>query len=178
MKRVVFQLVILMVAASLCVGAFFFVQRVLQIPFRSANDALHKKGTALTLDFLIPAGTHIDEKITIGQVVNIRVTQKSGPCEAVVRALSDLIPSGYAWLGNILLFFFWSFCVLTLLRIFTFMGYGRALRTSLFLGGVIYYFMPDLSPYSWDDILFVVCSLLVIFLRFYWIRRKKSVFKD
>ena len=79
MKRVVFQLIILMVAAALCIGAFFFVQRVLQIPFGSANDALHKKGTALTLDFLIPAGTHIDENITIGQVIKIRMTQKSSP---------------------------------------------------------------------------------------------------
>lgn len=178
MKRVVFQLVILMVVASLCIGAFFFVQRILQIPFRSANDTLHEKGTALTLDFLIPAGTHIDEKITIGQVINIRLTQKSSPYEAVVRALSDLIPARYAWLGNILLFFFWSFCALILLRIFTFMGYGRALRTSFLLGGVAYYFMPDFSPYSWDDILFVVCPLLVIFLRFYWVRRKKNVIKD
>jgi len=177
MKRVVSQLVILMVAASLCIGVFLFVQRIFQIPFRSANDTLHKKGTPLILDFLIPAGTHIDEKITIGQVIKIRMTQKSSPYEAAVRALSDLIPPRYVWLGNVLLFFFWSFCVLTLLRIFTFMGYGRALRTSLLLGGVIYYFMPDFLPYSRDDILFVVCPLLVIFLT-YWVRRKKNVVKD
>jgi hypothetical protein len=175
MKRVVFQLVILMVAASLCIGAFFFVQRILQIPFRSANDTLHKKGTALTLDFLIPAGTHIDEKITIGQVVKIRISQNTSPYEAVVRALSDLIPPPYAWLGNVLLFFFWSFCVLTLLRIFTFMGYGRALRTSLLLGGVTYYFMPDFSPYGWEDFLIVGCPLLLIISRSYLIRRKKRV---
>ena len=175
MKRVVFQLIILMVVVSLCIGAFFFVQRVLQIPFRSANDALHKKGTALTLDFLIPAGTHIDENITIGQVVKIRMTQNTSPYEAAVRALSDLISPRYVWLGNVLLFFFWSFCVLTLLRIFTFMGYGRALRTSLLLGGVTYYFMPDFSPYGWEDFLFVGCPLLLILSRSYLIRRKKRV---
>ena len=177
MKRVVFQLVILMVVASLCIGAFFFVQRILQIPFRTANDALHQKGTALTLDFLIPAGTHIDENITIGQVVKIRMTQNTRPYEAAVRALSELIPPRYVWLGNVLLFFFWSFCVLTLLRIFTFMGYGRALRTSLLLGGVTYYFMPDFSPYDWEDFLFVGCPLLLILSRSYLIRRKKRVFK-
>ena len=176
MKRVVFQLVILMVVASLCIGAFFFLQRILQIPFRSANDALHKKGTVLTLDFLIPAGTHIDENITIGQVVKIRMNQNISPYEAAVRALSDLIPPRYAWMGNILLFFFWSFCVLTLLRIFTFMGYGRVLRTSLLLGGVTYYFMPDFSPYGWEDLLFVGCPLLLILSRSYLIRRKKRVF--
>ena len=177
MKRVVFQLVILMVVASLCIGAFFFVQRILQIPFRTANDALHQKGTALTLDFLIPAGTYIDENITIGQVVKIRMTQNTSPYEAAVRALSDLIPPRYVWLGNVLLFFFWSFCVLTLLRIFTFMGYGRVLRTSLLLGGVTYYFMPDFSPYAWEDSLFVGCPLLLILSRSYLIRRKKRVVK-
>jgi len=40
MKRVVFHLIILMVVASLCIGAFFFVQRIFQIPFRSANACL------------------------------------------------------------------------------------------------------------------------------------------
>jgi len=175
MKRVVFQLVILMVAASLCIGAFLFVQRILQIPFRSANDTLHKKGTALTLDFLIPEGTHIDENITIGQVVKIRMTQNTRPYEAAVRTLSDLIPPRYTWLSNVFLFFFWSFCVLTLLRIFTFMGYGRAVRTSLLLGGVTYYFMPDLSPYGREDFLFVGCPLLLILSRSYLIRRKKRM---
>ena len=177
MKKFVFQLVILMVVVSLCIGAFFFVQRILQIPFRSANDALHKKGTALTLDFLIPAGTHIDENITIGQVVKIRMTQSTSPFEVAVRELSDLIPPRYVWLGNVLLFFFWTFCVLTLLRIFTFMGYGRALRTSLLLGGVTYYFMPDFSAYGWEDLLFVGCPLLLILSRSYLIRRKKRVVK-
>ncbi len=178
MKRVIFQLIILWVAVSVCGGVFFFGQKMLQIPFRSANDALHQKGTALTLDFLIPAGTHIDEKITIGQVIKIRMTQKSSPYDQVIRALSDLMPPGYVRLGNLLLFFFWSFCVLTLLRIFTFMGYGRVLRTSLLLGGIIYYFMPDFSPNIWDDILFVVCPLSVIFVRWYWVRRKKKVIQD
>ena len=87
MKRVVFQLIILMVVVFLCIGTFFFVQRILQIPFRSANDTLHKKGTALTLDFLIPAGAHIDENITIGQVVKIRMTQNTSPYEAAVRCI-------------------------------------------------------------------------------------------
>jgi len=176
-KRISFQLAILMVIASLSVGGVFFLQRVLQIPFRSANDALHGNGAALTLDFLIPAGTHIDDKIAIGQVVKIRLTQKSSPFGAVLHTLSDLIPAKYAWLGNILLFFFWSFCVLTLLRIFTFMGYGRALRTSLLVGGITYYFMPDFSPYVWDDVIFVVCPLLLIFVRSFWLRRKKRIFK-
>ncbi len=172
-KKIVFQLVLLVVVAALCLGGFFFVQRILHIPFRSANDALHEKDAALTLDFLIPAGTHIDKKITIGEVLKIRLTEKSSPFEAAVRTLSKQIPTSYIWLGNLLLFFFWTFCALTLLRIFTFMGYGRALRTSLLLGGCAYYFMPDFSPYSRVDVLFVACPLLLILSRFFWIRRKK-----
>ena len=149
----------------------------MEIPFRTANDALHEKDAALTLDFLIPAGTHIDKKITIGEVLKIRLEGKRSPFEAAARALSDRIPPSYIWLGNLFLFFFWSFCILTLLRLFTFMGYGRVLRTSLLLGGVTYYFMPDFSPDGWEDTLFVLCPLLVILFRSYLIRRKKRIFK-
>ena len=173
-KRIVLQLVLLVVIAALCSGGFFFAKRILQIPFRSANDALHEQDAAPTLDFLIPAGTHIDKKITIGEVLRIRLTEKSSPFERAVRALSGQIPASYIWLGNLLLFFFWTFCALTLLRIFTFMGYGRALRTSLLLGGCTYYFMPDFSPYSREDVLFVAFPLLLILFRFFWIRRKKN----
>jgi len=174
-QSIALQLIIWVVVAALCLGVFFFVQRILEIPFRSANDALHEKGAALTLDFLIPAGTHIDKKITIGEVLKIRLAKKSSPMEAAVHALSKQIPASYIWLGNLLLFFFWTFCALTLLRIFTFMGYGRALRTSLLLGGGIYYFMPDFSPYAREDFLFVACPLLLILLRYFWIRRKKRI---
>lgn len=178
MQRVVFQLLILMVTVTLCVGAYFFVQRILQIPFRSANDALHEKDSALTLDFLIPGGIHIDKKITIEEVLKIRWAGKRSPFEAAVRALSDRIPPSYIWLGNLFLFFFWAFCILTLLRVFTFMGYGRVLRASLLLGGMTYYFMPDFSPNIWEDYLFVACPLLLILSRSFMIRRKKRIFKD
>lgn len=175
-KRIVLQLVLLVVIAALCSGGFFFAKRILQIPFRSANDALHEKDAALNLDFLIPAGTYIDKKITIGEMLKIRLEKKSSPFEAVARALSEQIPAPYIWLGNLLIFFFWSFCALILLRIFTFMGYGRAFRTSLFLGGCTYYFMPDFSPYSREDVLFVTCPFLLILFRSFWIRRKKGRF--
>jgi len=177
MRKLVLQLVLLLCAAVLVFGGVQGWQAVMKIPFRSANDALHEKDAALNLDFLIPAGTHIDKKITIGEVLRIRLTEKSSPFEAAVRALSRQIPASYIWLGNLLLFFFWTFCALTLLRIFTFMGYGRALRTSLFLGGCTYYFMPDFSPYSREDVLFVVCPLLLILFRSFWIRRKKGRIK-
>jgi hypothetical protein len=176
MRKIILHLVLLISASALICGVFFGWQAAMKIPFRAANDALHEKDAVLTMDFLIPAGTHIDKKITIGEVLEIRLAKKSSPMEAAVHALSKQIPASYIWLGNLLLFFFWTFCALTLLRIFTFMGYGRALRTSLLLGGGTYYFMPDFSPYLWEDFLFVACPLLLIFLRYFWIRRKKRIF--
>jgi len=173
MRRIMLQLVLLLSAAVLIYSAFWGWQRAMKIPFRAANDALHEKDAALTLDFLIPAGTHIDPKITIGEVLKIRLAKKSSPFEAAVRALSEQIPPSYIWLGNLFLFFFWTFCILTLLRLFTFMGYGRALRSALLLGGVTYYFMPDFSPYMWEDLIFIFCPLLIILLRSLWARRKK-----
>jgi len=62
---------------------------------------------------------------------------------------------------------------MTFFRVFTFMGYGRALRGSLLLGGVTYYFMPDFSPGRSDDIAFIGLSLLIILLPKYILRWKK-----
>ncbi len=177
MRKSILQLFLLIVAALMVFAAMQGWKAVMKIPFRSANDALHEKNAALTLDFLIPAGTHLDKKITIGEVINIRLSQKSSPFEAAARALSERIPTTYIWLGNLLIYFFWSFCVLVLLRLLTFMGYARALRTSLLLGGVTYYFMPDFSPGPWEDVLFMLCPLLMILFRFFWFRRKKRIFK-
>ncbi len=174
MRKILLQLVLLFSAAALVYSAVLGWRTAMKIPFRAANDALHEKNAALTLDFLIPAGTHIDQKITIGEVLRIRLARKSSPFEAAARALSEKIPPSYIWLGNLLLFLFWTFCVLTLLRLFTFMGYGRALRSALLLGGLTYYFMPDFSPYMWEDFIFVACPLLLIITRFLWVRRKRS----
>jgi hypothetical protein len=63
---------------------------------------------------------------------------------------------------------------MTFFRVFTFMGYGRSLRGSLFLGGVTYYFMPDFSPGRADDIFFLAVPLLIILLRKYILRRKEK----
>ena len=62
---------------------------------------------------------------------------------------------------------------MTFLRVFTFMGYGRALRGSLLLGGLTYYFMPDFLPGKVDDMFFIGSPLVIILLRVYIRRRKK-----
>jgi len=174
MKKAIFQLILILFFGSLCLGGFLLAKHILELPFRPTNDALHREGAAVTLDFLIPGGTYLDEKVTIGEVIKIRLKKTSGPFEKALRPFSDLIPPRYRYLGDILLFFFWTLSFLTFFRVFTFMGYGRALRASLFLGGVTYYFMPDLSPGSGEDILFVGFPLLIILFRFYLVRRKRE----
>ncbi|MBC8466266.1 MAG: hypothetical protein H8D55_00345 [Deltaproteobacteria bacterium] len=174
MKKAVFQLILVLVFISLCLGVFLLTKHILQLPFRATNDALHEEGAAMTLDFLIPGGTYLDEKATIGEVIKIGLEKTSSPFEKTLQSLSELIPPGYRYLGDLLLFFFWTLSFLTFFRVFTFMGYGRALRASLLLGGVTYYFMPDFSPGSREDILFVGFPLLIIFFRFYLIRRRKA----
>ena len=128
----------------------------------------------MTLDFLIPGGTYLNEKVTIGEVIKIGLEKTSSPFEKALQPISQMIPPGYRYVGDLLLFFFWTLMFLTFFRVFTFMGYGRALRVSLLFGGVTYYFMPDFLSGSREDILFVGFPLLIIFFRFYLIRRRKA----
>jgi hypothetical protein len=178
MKKAVFQLILVLFFISLCLGVFLLTKHILQLPFRATNDAFHKEGAAMTLDFLIPGGTYLDEQVTIGEVIKIGLAKTSSPFEKALRPFSELIPPGYRYLGDLLLFFFWTLSFLTFFRVFTFMGYGRALRASLFLGGVTYYFMPDFSPGSREDILFVGFPILIILFRFYLVRRKRAKKND
>ncbi len=173
MRRFALQIALLLVLASLCLGGYLIARHTLKLPFRPTNDALHQKGSEFTLDFLIPAGTYLDERITIGEVIQIRFKKEKSIYERVIRALSDLIPPRYRLFADLLLFCFWFFCFMALSRVFTFMGYGRSLRASLLLGGITYYFMPDFSPGRLDDVVFLGVPLLIIALRIYLLRRKE-----
>jgi len=173
-RKGIFQLILLLSLACICVTGFFFGKHLLQLPFRASNDALHKDGAPFTLDFLIPGGAYVDEKTTIGDVIRIRLKKSGSPFDSFLRAVSDQIPSRYRYIGDVLLFFFWTLCFLSFLRVFTFMGYGRALRTSLFFGGIVYYFMPDLSPGRGDDIVFLLFPVLIILIRFYLVQRNRA----
>jgi len=173
MQRKIHQAIILILLASVCLSGFLIVKHILNLPFRSTNDALHKKKSAFTLDFLIPSGTYIDETVTIGEVIKIRFTKEKSPYKKVLRAIFDLIPHRYRFLANLFLFLFWFLCFMTFFRVFTFMGYGRSLRGSLLFVGITYYFMPDFSPGNGDDILFIGLPLLIILLRAYIHREKE-----
>ena len=119
------------------------------------------------------ADTSIDEKVTIGDVIKVRFKQETGFYDKILKRLSTLIPAKYFYLADLVVFVFFSFLYMTFLRVFTFMGYGRSLRISLFLGACTYYFMPDLTVGKGDDLFFLCAALLIILLRAY-ISRKKA----
>ena len=165
MKKILFQILILVLLAAIFGSGYLIIRHVLNLPFRATNDALHQKKSALTLDFLIPGGTYIDEKKTIGEAIQLRFKKEKTFYEKIFTALSDMIPAGYRYIADILFFVFWSLLFMTFFRIFTFMRYGRALRGSLFLGGITYYYMPDFTPGKMDDMIFVGIPVLIILLR-------------
>ncbi|MFC1822420.1 hypothetical protein ACFL9T_06905 [Thermodesulfobacteriota bacterium] len=172
MKRVIFQVLLLLLLAAFCIGGYFLTRHFLHLPFRSTNDSLHKNESPITLDFLIPGGTHIDEKMTIDEVIRVRFKQETTFYEKILESLSMLIPGKYLYLADLVLFVFWTFLYMTFMRIFTFMGYGRSLRISLFLGGCTYYFMPDFAIGKGDDFFFIGIALVIIILRVFIHRRK------
>jgi hypothetical protein len=173
MRRFTLQVVLLVLLACLCLGGYLTARRILKLPFRPTNDALHQTDSGFTLDFLIPAGIYLDERITIGEVIQIRFKREKSIYEKVVRAVSDLIPPRYRLVADLLLFCFWIFTFMALIRVFTFMGYARSIRASLLLGGITYYFMPDFSPGRLDDAAFLGLPLLIIALRICLLQRKK-----
>jgi len=133
MKSTIFQIIILFLLASLCLSGFLLVRHILRLPFRSTNDVLHKRGSAFNLDFLIPGGTYIDEKITIGELIKLRISKEKPFYERVLRAFFGIIPPRYRYLPDFFLFFFWLLCFMTFFRVFTFMGYGRGCGEASFL---------------------------------------------
>ncbi len=174
MKRAVLQTILLASLVLILLAGYLGVRHLLNLPFRATNDALHQRGSSITLDFLIPGGTYISEKMTIGEVIKIRLKRKSSTYEKALRAISDLIPPKARWAVDLSLWVFWCFCFMTFFRVFTFMGYGRSLRISLLMGSVIYYFVPDFSSGKGDDALFLGIALLIIAIRFVWKRRARA----
>ncbi|MBN1849278.1 MAG: hypothetical protein JW932_11910 [Deltaproteobacteria bacterium] len=173
MKKWYQQIILLALFIIFLLSGCLMVKYALNLPFRATNDALHKNDAFINLDFLIPSCTHINEQMTIREVLEIRVGQKATPFEKMLLAFSQLFPSKYRYLADLFLFFFWSFVFMTFIRVFTFMGYGRAIRVSLLLGGISYYFMPDFSVGRFDDIVFIILPILIIVLRAYLRQKKK-----
>ena len=167
MKKTIVQIILLLLFIFLCVGGYMAGRYAMELPFRATNDALHRKDAPINLDFLIPGGTYVDEETTIGEVMRIRLRKQTSLFERMVRALADMIPEPYGYVADLVLFFFWSFSFMAFFRIFTFMGYARALRISLLLGGCVYFFMPDFTPGRGDDVVAICAPILIIALRAY-----------
>ncbi len=177
MKIKIYQVVLLLVLTIILVSGYLTARHLLNLPFRSTNDELHRMESSLTLDFLIPGGVYVDEKMTIGEVIKLRINKTTPRYKKAAEVLSELIPLKYRYLADLLLFLFWSFLFITFLRVFTFLSYSRSLRASFFLGGVFYYYMPDFTPGKLDDSLFIAVPSFVILIRFFMIRRKKRGLK-
>ena len=173
----VYQIVILFFLASFCLVGTLFIRHVLNLPFRATNDALHRERSAFTLDFLIPGGTHIDDKMTIGTVLKTRINTGKTVYQRMFKAVADLVPAKYRLMANLMAFCFWSLLFMSFFRLFTFMGYGRAFRGSLFLGGLTYYFMPDFTPGRADDVIFIAVPAAIILIRWALRRDRKTVKK-
>ena len=71
MVRIILQVLLLLLLTAFCISGYFLVDHFLDLPFRTTNDNFHKNESPITLDFLIPSGTHIDEKMTIGEVLEV-----------------------------------------------------------------------------------------------------------
>jgi hypothetical protein len=158
------------------VGAavYFTGQKVLSLPFRATNDYLHQGGSPVTLDFFIPGGTYVDEKMTIADVVRIRFAKPRDRVDIFMRRLSESIPVKYRLLGTGILYLFYVFLFLAFFRVFTWTRYTTALCLSFFLGAVVYYFMPDLIMGRWDDAFFLVWSGALFATWRGYRRRKRS----
>lgn len=131
-------------------------QEALSLSFRATNDMLHKEESPVTLDFLIPAGIHIDEKMTIGQVALLRFQKPKNRVTHFVDKLSNMLPFKYRLLGAVTVYLFWSFLFLVFFRLFTWMRYVKAMGMSFLCGAVVYFFMPDLMMGRLDDAAFLV----------------------
>ncbi|MCK4486568.1 MAG: hypothetical protein KAU38_07390 [Desulfobacterales bacterium] len=135
---------------------------------------LHRQGSPITLDLLIPAGIHIDEKMTIGQVAPLRFQKTKNGLSSFVLKICDSIPVTYRLLGTATLYLFWAFLFLVFFRIFTWMRYPTALGISFLCGAVVYFFMPDLMIGRIDDTGFLVwSSAFLAIMR--WHSKRKSL---
>ena len=168
----------LSMASLLCliigVGTIFIIgQKVFSMPFRATNDALHKQEAPITLDFLIPGGTHINDKMTIGQVIGIFLEKPKGRMHNFIKGVSENIPFKYRFLGTLGLYLFWTFLFLIFFRIFTWMRYALALIISFFAGSLVYFFMPDLVLGRIDDVGFLGWSIACAGAGWWYAKRKK-----
>jgi hypothetical protein len=148
-------------------------RKVSSLPFRATNDTLHREQSPITLDFLIPGGTYIDEKTTIREVVHLRFVKPKGRLSLFAQKVADIIPAKYLLISSTMLFLFWSFLFLTFFRVFTWMRYSTALCISFLLGALVYLFMPDMILGKKDDLVFLFWSIVILGIARWRFRRRR-----
>lgn len=157
------------------IGALYIAyQRIMPLSFRQTNDFLHAHDAPVTLDFLIPKGRHIDEKITVGEILHQRFKQPNRRFKLFISKVSDNIPVKYRFTATLVWYLFWTFLFLVFFRIFTWMRYSTVLLISFLLGAGVYFFMPDFIVGKIDDVVFLGWAFALIGLRC-WMRRKRVV---
>ena len=149
-------------------------RKILSLPFRQTNDRLHEQDFPLTLDFLIPAGLHINETITVKEVLHYRLHKPSQKFNLFLSKVSESIPVKYRVTATVVCFLFWTLLFLVFFRIFTWMRYTTALFISFFFGAVVYFFMPDFIMGKIDDSIFLGWAFTLLGLR-WWMKRNKKI---
>jgi len=166
-----------LVSAALLVlgatGIYLGYQKVISLPFRATNDYLHQRNAPVTLDFLIPGGTYIDEKMTIREVARLRFAQPKDRVEQAIRQLSEMVPLKYRLLAAAAVYLLWVLLFLAFFRLFTWARYTTALAASFFCGALVYFFMPDFVVGRWDDVGFLAWSLASGGALFWYRRRQR-----
>ena len=148
-------------------------RKILSLPFRQTNDLLHKNDFPLTLDFLIPAGFYIDEKVTVKKVLYHRLHQPGQKAHLFLSKIAESIPVKYRIAATTAFYLFWTLLFLVFFRVFTWMRYSTALMLSFLLGAAVYFFMPDFIMGKIDDGVFLAWGLTLFSLR--WWKKRKSV---
>lgn len=165
--------VVSLVSLIAIIGVFYTgFRKILSLPFRQTNDLLHEQGFPLTLDFLIPAGLYIDEKITVKEILHYRIHKPTQKVNLFLAKVSDSIPIRYRVTATTVYYLFWTLLFLVFFRIFTWMRYITALFISFLFAATVYFFMPDLVLGKIDDGIFLGWAIALLGLR-WWMKRRK-----
>jgi hypothetical protein len=155
------------------VGVFYTgFRKILSFPFRQTNDLLHEQSSPVTLDFLIPAGLHIDDKITVREVLHFRLHKPSRRFNLFLSKVSESIPVKYRVTATTVFYLFWTLLFMVFFRIFTWMRYVTALFISFLFGAAVYFFMPDFVMGKIDDSIFLAWALTLLGLQ-WWMKRRR-----
>lgn len=154
-------------------GLYIGFRKILSCPFRQTNDLLHDQGFPITLDFLIPAGLHIDDKITVKEVLHYRFHKPNQRLNLFLSKISESIPVKYRVTATTIYYLFWTLLFLVFFRIFTWMRYVTALFISFLFGAAVYFFMPDFILGKIDDGIFMAWALTLLSLQ-WWLKRKRD----